>query len=118
MEALWRLRSEQKSRLCVYIMGYRPVQSISYPIRRGRNMFPQIDPIPRSLHDRHDNFADHSQPARRQAFHRHDRLEEFCRSDDALSFKLVPNQSKGKYMRTGLTPMGGKRGQTDSVSEE
>jgi hypothetical protein len=35
-----------------------------------------------------------------------------------LSFKLVPNQSKGKYMRTGLTPMGGKRGQTDSVSEE
>lgn len=41
----------------------------------------------------------------------------FVGSDDALSFKLVPNQSKAKYMRIVLTSMDGKRGRTDSVSE-
>jgi hypothetical protein len=42
----------------------------------------------------------------------------FVESDGALSFKLVPNQSKAKYMRIVLTSMDGKRGQADSVSEK
>ena len=37
----------------------------------------------------------------------------FVGSDDALSFELVPNQSKAKYMRIVLTPMNGKREQED-----
>jgi len=40
----------------------------------------------------------------------------FVGSDDALSFKLVPNQSKAKYMRIVLTSMDGKRGRSNPVA--